>query len=159
MSTDYSKALELTAQLNLGSESNQELKDQKQYYHMSSNPSVFTTPVSPNFDVFSNNLPPTIPALSFPENNIHNNYTGANKQLQSLPYNNQNSNLLIKNNLNSSTFESPLSYSNNIISTPNSNISFHNQNETFEQKWARIQAAKKTNPFAEDIAKKFEIKL
>lgn len=31
--------------------------------------------------------------------------------------------------------------------------------ETFEQKWARIQAAKKTNPFAEDIAKKFEIKL
>lgn len=34
-----------------------------------------------------------------------------------------------------------------------------NPNETFEQKWARIQAAKKTNPFAEDIAKKFEIKL
>ena len=34
-----------------------------------------------------------------------------------------------------------------------------NANETFEQKWARIQAAKKTNPFAEDIAKKFEIKL
>lgn len=32
-------------------------------------------------------------------------------------------------------------------------------NESFEQKWARIQAAKKTNPFAEDIAKKFEIKL
>lgn len=32
--------------------------------------------------------------------------------------------------------------------------------ETFEQKWARIQAAKsKTNPFAEDIAKKYEIKL
>lgn len=34
-----------------------------------------------------------------------------------------------------------------------------NPNETFEQKWARIQAQKKTNPFAEDIAKKFEIKL
>ncbi len=34
-----------------------------------------------------------------------------------------------------------------------------NPNETFEQKWARIQAAKKTNPFAEDIAKKYEIKL
>ena len=34
-----------------------------------------------------------------------------------------------------------------------------NAAETFEQKWARIQAAKKTNPFAEDIAKKFEIKL
>lgn len=34
-----------------------------------------------------------------------------------------------------------------------------NPNESFEQKWARIQAAKKTNPFAEDIAKKFEIKL
>jgi hypothetical protein len=33
-------------------------------------------------------------------------------------------------------------------------------NETFEQKWARYQAAKKqTNPFAEDIAKKYEIKL
>ena len=32
-----------------------------------------------------------------------------------------------------------------------------NAAETFEQKWARIQAAKKTNPFAEDIAKKFEI--
>lgn len=31
--------------------------------------------------------------------------------------------------------------------------------ETFEQKWARIQAAKNTNPFAEDIAKKYEIKL
>jgi hypothetical protein len=32
--------------------------------------------------------------------------------------------------------------------------------ETFEQKWDRIQAAKhKTNPFAEDIAKKYEIKL
>lgn len=32
--------------------------------------------------------------------------------------------------------------------------------ETFEQKWARFQAAKKqTNPFAEDIAKKYEIKL
>lgn len=34
-----------------------------------------------------------------------------------------------------------------------------NTSETFEQKWARIQAAKNTNPFAEDIAKKFEIKL
>lgn len=32
--------------------------------------------------------------------------------------------------------------------------------ETFEQKWAKYQAAKKqTNPFAEDIAKKYEIKL
>jgi hypothetical protein len=35
-----------------------------------------------------------------------------------------------------------------------------NTNETFESKWARLQANKKTtNPFAEDIAKKFEIKL
>ena len=35
-----------------------------------------------------------------------------------------------------------------------------NQTESFEQKWARLQAAKKTtNPFAEDIAKKYEIKL
>lgn len=33
------------------------------------------------------------------------------------------------------------------------------QTETFEQKWARLQAAKNTNPFAEDIAKKYEIKL
>ncbi len=33
-------------------------------------------------------------------------------------------------------------------------------NETFEAKWARLQASKKqTNPFAEDIAKKYEIKL
>ena len=33
-------------------------------------------------------------------------------------------------------------------------------NETFEAKWARLQANKKqTNPFAEDIAKKYEIKL
>jgi hypothetical protein len=39
------------------------------------------------------------------------------------------------------------------------NINAVYPNETFEQKWARIQAAKKTNPFAEDIAKKFEIKL
>lgn len=32
--------------------------------------------------------------------------------------------------------------------------------ESFEQKWARYQASKKqTNPFAEDIAKKYEIKL
>jgi hypothetical protein len=35
-----------------------------------------------------------------------------------------------------------------------------NGTESFEQKWDRIQAAKqKTNPFAEDIAKKYEIKL
>lgn len=33
-------------------------------------------------------------------------------------------------------------------------------NETFEAKWARLQANKKqTNPFADDIAKKYEIKL
>jgi numb-like protein len=43
--------------------------------------------------------------------------------------------------------------------TPNSSQLQAPQNETFEQKWARLQAAKKTNPFAEDIAKKFEIKL
>ena len=44
-------------------------------------------------------------------------------------------------------------------STPLMPVMGVNPNETFEQKWARIQAAKKTNPFAEDIAKKFEIKL
>lgn len=45
------------------------------------------------------------------------------------------------------------------IMSPASLTTNSNLNETFEQKWARIQAAKKTNPFAEDIAKKFEIKL
>ena len=46
-----------------------------------------------------------------------------------------------------------------MLASPASASSTSNTNETFEQKWARIQAAKKTNPFAEDIAKKFEIKL
>lgn len=45
------------------------------------------------------------------------------------------------------------------MTTPSHHQQQPNSNETFEQKWARIQAAKKTNPFAEDIAKKFEIKL
>ena len=49
---------------------------------------------------------------------------------------------------------------NTMLSSPIGAVhSSANANETFEQKWARIQAAKKTNPFAEDIAKKFEIKL
>lgn len=48
------------------------------------------------------------------------------------------------------------SYSSNHSSVSNNTP---NSNETFEQKWTRIQAAKKTNPFAEDIAKKYEIKL
>ena len=50
-------------------------------------------------------------------------------------------------------------HTNNLLSSPALTSSTSNTNETFEQKWARIQAAKKTNPFAEDIAKKFEIKL
>jgi hypothetical protein len=50
-------------------------------------------------------------------------------------------------------------HTNNLLASPSATNSTTNTNETFEQKWARIQAAKKTNPFAEDIAKKFEIKL
>jgi hypothetical protein len=126
---------------------------------LSSNPSVFTTPVSPNFEsVFGSNSPSTIPSLPFPENKTHINYTGLNINQQGRTFN-QNSNMIVKNNQNSSLYESPI---NSLISTPNSttqNFNSNNQNETFEQKWARIQAAKKTNPFAEDIAKKFEIKL
>ena len=47
-----------------------------------------------------------------------------------------------------------------MMMTPVSANSTGSHAETFEQKWDRIQAAKhKTNPFAEDIAKKYEIKL
>jgi hypothetical protein len=165
MNTSYSNALKLTAQLDISSENNDEFKSHKQYYPTSSNPSVLTTPVSPIFDIIlSNNISSTIPSLSLslPENKINRNNTELNKHLQNRLYLNQNPNFIVKNNQNNSSFESPINQSNNIILTPNSatsNLNCYNQNETFEQKWARIQAAKKTNPFAEDIAKKFEIKL
>ena len=55
-------------------------------------------------------------------------------------------------------YTTPISGAGSSMQSPSS--SSVNSNETFEQKWQRIQAAKnKTNPFAEDIAKKFEIKL
>ncbi len=52
-------------------------------------------------------------------------------------------------------YQQPLYQNTTITTTPQAP-----SNETFEAKWARIQANKKTtNPFAEDIAKKYEIKL
>jgi numb len=98
-------------------------------------------------------------------------------QLQQLYNNSNNNNYLVSplvqmmpmmnlNNTIPATLLSQtpmLSSPSSIITTPTSTATTLNsnnqQNETFEQKWARIQAAKKTNPFAEDIAKKFEIKL
>lgn len=52
-------------------------------------------------------------------------------------------------------FVTPTSHMNSALASPPLSAT----SETFEQKWDRIQAAKKTNPFAEDIAKKYEIKL
>ena len=68
--------------------------------------------------------------------------------------------------LTNSIYATPIPSTTSMLASPTSSASVlhsasanSNPNETFEQKWARIQAAKKTNPFAEDIAKKFEIKL
>ncbi|CAF1030367.1 unnamed protein product [Brachionus calyciflorus] len=99
-------------------------------------PSVFTTPVSP----ISNSQvapPPPLPPLPI-------NYQSPMTNSAYSFFNNQQQMVY-------PSYTSPAT-----ITTTNTT---NNNTETFEQKWARLQAAKNTNPFAEDIAKKYEIKL
>ena len=121
-------------------------------------PSVFATPQSmpPTPQISSSNLnqqsPPPLPPM--PSKYIsttpmlYQQTTIATNVYQATPQLIPNGSLMLST-----------PHTNNLLASPSSTSSTSNTNETFEQKWARIQAAKKTNPFAEDIAKKFEIKL
>lgn len=169
-----SEAIQLTDRLNLNqiNITSDSTNVQKQYYHqLLSNSSVFSTPVTPSS---VNNLPPPLPPMpsqyvkSLVQSNVSNDL---NSQFNQLSQINQLNNQFVATNsthnilpLNLTPIVSPplmaSPSSTSISATQNSMyINNSNSNETFEQKWARIQAAKKTNPFADDIAKKFEIKL
>lgn len=136
---------------------------QQQYFQ----PSVFATPQSqpmtPQQQVLTNNptiknsqTPPPLPPMPTKIQTTpmmqYNRQIPVNNNLNSI-------NQLIANGNSSSVMSTPSYTNTSLLGSPLASASTSSTSETFEQKWARIQAAKKTNPFAEDIAKKFEIKL
>jgi numb-like protein len=106
-----------------------------------------TTPSNPILPAINNNtLPPPLPALN-PA--LYFQTPVSPNSIYQTPTTYSNPPMMTIMNTSSSLVSSPTSSSSN----------FNTTGETFEQKWDRIQQAKKTNPFAEDIAKKYEIKL
>lgn len=109
-------------------------------HHQLTQSSIFATPQSP----ISTNTTP---------------YAAAGPIVYTTPYPNQ---------MYTPTMPQPMYYQPTYLTHNNNNSNINNpstpittnNNETFEAKWARLQATKKpTNPFAEDLLKKYEIKL
>ena len=168
---------------------NQQQQQQSHFFHTNSilatplsNPA---TPSSNNSHLVS---PPPLPPMppqyhspvSYYQNHLpinqqqinqnQQNYLQQQHQFQNLKHiYQQNAISPLVNMMPMLSIQQPLQNQTNVFTTPIASNpiassvvspSSASAGETFEQKWARIQAAKsKTNPFAEDIAKKYEIKL
>jgi hypothetical protein len=169
----------LAEKLNLNSNSDVNFPKQ---YNQFVNPSIVASPVIQPTNHVEQTVPPPLPPMPLKYTNptLVKPNVGLDPMLNSVNLSSQQQNSFFQNhdpqndfgfsttNMSmNSMFPAPANHpmsqsSSSSIGLPNQTSSFANNSnsaETFEQKWARIQAAKKTNPFAEDIAKKFEIKL